>query len=118
MKWMRMRFHANEDDFRCVNWPPPGPYWLSAQGNNFAVVVAFIPISSTTKEEDGVEEAARIVRENWPEATEIETSGRQWTDAPTFSDRFACPEWWDATNARFCGAIELTGCQSIVRTDA
>jgi hypothetical protein len=103
MKWMRMRFKANADDYRCINWPPPGPYWCSVSGLTYSVVVAFIPIEDSTPEEKREEKAQKVVLEGWPEAVEIETCGKQWDDKPTFSDRFACPKWWDAENNRFCG---------------
>lgn len=38
MKWERHRFHANEDDYRSVIWPPLGPYWCSGYGDGYSTV--------------------------------------------------------------------------------
>lgn len=77
----RYRFKANEDDWRPVAWPPPGPCWCSGYGDGYAVVVAYAPHETD-------------VREFWPEADDIEVldEGVQ----PTFSDRFPKPDWWQA----------------------
>jgi hypothetical protein len=113
MKWMRMRFHANADDYRAIKRPPPGPYWCSGQGGwdedgtSFSVVVAFIPIDeSVYRTFDSISAATEtIIKEFWPEATEIETSGdQQLRDAPgPFTDRFACPAWWDEKELKIIG---------------
>ena len=105
MKWMRLRFHANPGDYRAVKWPPLGPYWCSGQGgwdnDSFSVVVAFIPLDEHT--EDQLAAAEAIVKEFWPEATEIETSGAQWRDTIEFYDRFPCPTWWDGEQNKYIG---------------
>jgi hypothetical protein len=111
MKWMRMRFHSNADDYRAIKWPPPGPYWCSAHGGwgecSFSVVVAFIPIDeSEHRTFDSISAATeKIIKKFWPEATEIETSGEeQLRDVPgPFTERFACPAWWDEKELKIIG---------------
>ena len=100
MKWMRLRFETNKEDFRPIKWPPPGPYWCSGylcdiDGYQNAIIVAFIPLDPSTKDDDRISFAENIVREFWPEANNIETSGTQWRDIIEFYDRFPCPNWWD-----------------------
>lgn len=119
MKWMRMRFHANPGDYRAVKWPPLGPYWCSGQGGwdedgtSFSIVVAFIPIGESIEEKDRFQAACSIVKEFWPEATEVETSGIQWRDAIEFYDRFPCPTWWDGEQNKYIGEYtEDETCQS------
>lgn len=79
-KWLRARFHANPDDYRSIKWPPVGPYWCSGHGDDYSIVVAYV----RTPEQ---------ITEQWPEATEISA---EEVEGITFSDRFACPGWWDS----------------------
>jgi len=72
------RFHANEDDYRSVNWPVKHPYWCSGYGEGYSIVCAY------------ADDEAEILR-NWPEATELDS---QEVDGYTFSDRFAKPDWF------------------------
>jgi hypothetical protein len=105
MKWMRLRFEANEDDYRPIKWPPPGPYWCSGYlcGKvGAAIVIALIPLDDSTPEDDSHSVAEKIVMEFWSEAKNIETSGAQWRDEIKFSERFACPSWWDEKLSRVC----------------
>ena len=82
--WDRVRFRANEDDFRPVTWPPPGPFWCSGYGEGYSIVVAYVPHGYSDEQ----------VKALWPEASEID---RMQTDVPImFSDRFAKPSWWKA----------------------
>jgi hypothetical protein len=76
---IRVRFEANEDDFRPVTFPPPGPYWCSGYGNDHAIVVAYL------ENEDQI-------KEFWPEARNV--SFMQERNEITFTDRFARPDWW------------------------
>lgn len=78
MSWMRHRFKANEDDYRPVKFPPPGPYWCTGYGEGCSVVVAYLPV--------GVK-----VKEWWPEALDIDSEP---CAGPEFSDRFRKPIWW------------------------
>lgn len=88
MKWMRLRFEANEADYRPIKWPPPGPYWCSGYlcgAVGAAIVIAFIPLDDSTLAKDLCSTAEKIVMEFWPEAKNlglhgVETSGEQWRD--------------------------------------
>ena len=79
---LRVRFRANNDDWRPVIFPPPGPCWCSGYGgtdeDGYAIVVAY------------VEDEDQILK-YWPEASDIDAD-----DAETivFTDRFARPDWW------------------------
>ena len=76
---LRVRFHANLDDWRPIRFPPPGPYWCSGEGFDYAIIVAYLETESQ-------------ITEFWPEATEIDIMDE---DAPvTFTDRFSKPDWW------------------------
>jgi hypothetical protein len=77
-KWIRARFHANEDDYRSMVWPPPGPYWCSGYGEDYAIVVAYV------RTEDQI-------YAGWPEASEVDLT--RGVDL-VFTDRFAKPDWW------------------------
>lgn len=80
--WDRIRFHANAGDYRPVKWPPKGPYWCSGEGNDYSIVVAYVPCGFTDDE----------IKKFWPEASEID---RMQTNTDlTFSDRFKKPDWW------------------------
>lgn len=81
-KWLRVRFHANADDYRPVKWPPAGPYWCSgyAGDDSHSIVVAYV-------------KSEEQVMEFWPEVTEIEILSEH--DEPVFSSRFPKPDWWD-----------------------
>lgn len=82
--WDRIRFRANLNDYRAVIWPPLGPYWCSGSGDDYSIIVAYLPHKSS----DGT------IRKYWPEAKEID---RMQTDVQIeFSDRFAKPDWWIA----------------------
>ena len=75
---LRARFHANEDDWRPVKWPPVGPCWCTGSGEDYSIVVAYVETESQ-------------IKEFWPEADNIETEPR---DEITFTDRFPCPDYW------------------------
>lgn len=77
--WMRVRFHANEDDYRPVKVPPPGPYWCSGEGDGYSIIVAYV-------------QRRKQITDFWPEATEIDVLEDNCEIA--FSDRFAKPKWW------------------------
>jgi hypothetical protein len=80
--WDRIRFFANEDDYRSVIWPPLGPYWCSGYGDDHSVVVAYLPHGTTDKD----------LKKYWPEARDID---RMQEDVQiSFSDRFSKPDWW------------------------
>ena len=87
MKWYRARFHANYDDARPIQWPPPGPFWVSGYSTDesYSVVIAFVRRKS-------------FIKKFWPEADNIEI---EEVDHPTFSSRFQKPNWWDDTRHLF-----------------
>lgn len=75
---IRARFHANEDDFRSINWPVKHPYWCTGYGDGYSIVVAY---ADNEKE----------ILKNWPEATNIDS---EEVTEYKFSDRFKKPEWF------------------------
>ncbi len=77
---IRCRFHANEDDYRPVNWPIKHPYWCSGYGDEHSIVVAY------------ADDEAEIML-NWPEATNLDS---EEVDQYSFTDRFPKPSWFDA----------------------
>lgn len=79
-KYFRARFEANEEDYRPVKWPPPGPFWCSGYGEDHAMVIAYL------ENEDQLFEF-------WPEAKNEDITG---PEEIVFTDRFAEPEWWSA----------------------
>ena len=76
--WIRARFKAYLEDSRPVKFPPPGPWWESGFGNDYAIVVGYF------KTEDQITEF-------WPEAKDIDFTEQ---DEITFTDRFPKPSWW------------------------
>lgn len=74
---IRARFRVNPRDPRPVNWPIKHPYWVTGEGNGYAIVVAYA--------DDEVEILA-----NWPEATSINS---EECSEYTFTSRFQKPEW-------------------------
>lgn len=80
--WDRIRFQANEDDYRPVKWPPLGPYWCSGSGDNYSIIVAYFPTGTTDK----------VIKQYWPEAADIDRM--QEGVEITYSDRFTKPDWY------------------------
>jgi hypothetical protein len=76
--WIRYRFHCNEEDPRPVIFPPPGPWWCTGFGEDYALVVAYLPVEIP-------------LTKYWPEATEVESTEE---DGINFSERFPVPSWW------------------------
>lgn len=74
---LRVRFHANEEDYRPVKWPVKHPFWCTGYGDGYSIVVAYA---------DTVEE----IMENWPEATELDL---EECSGYTFTSRFPKPAW-------------------------
>lgn len=76
--WVWTRFRADEDDYRPVKFPPPGPYWCSGYGDGYSIVVAYLRPGDD-------------VKEWWPEASAVDTK-----DIPEikFAGRFPKPYWW------------------------
>lgn len=77
--FVRHRFHARESDPRPVTFPPPGPYWVTGYGDDYAVVVAYLP--------PGV-----AVTTFWPEASNIDS---EEVSEILFTERFPKPTWWN-----------------------
>lgn len=79
-KWIRHRFHANEDDPRPVKFPPPGPWWHTGSGDGYSTVVAYLPPGVDVTSDD-----------LWPEAAEIDSEG---CEEIMYTSRFPRPSWW------------------------
>lgn len=92
--WLRVRFAVHEQapdelDSRPIKFPPPGPYWVSGQGQGpddayYDILIAFVPSVET-------------LLEYWPDA-DLGWSGSDVQERAeiTYSDRFPRPEWWSA----------------------
>ncbi len=77
-KWRRYRFQANLEDYRPVVFPTPGPYWCSGSGDEYSIVITYLPTKTNLKK-------------YWPEASDIEFTDE---DEIHYTDRFPKPEWW------------------------
>lgn len=82
MKYNRVRFKANEDDYRPVLWPPLGPYWCSGYGEGYSIIVAYIPAQTTIEE----------LKRYWPELRDLDVMEEN-VDI-SYSGRFPKPEWF------------------------
>jgi hypothetical protein len=60
-RWNCHRFQANLEDPRPMTFPPPGPYWITGEGEDYAIVVAYLPPDKHPSDP-----------QFWPEAAEIE----------------------------------------------
>ena len=80
-QWLRVRFHASQNDYRPVKFPPPGPYWCSGTGDDYSIIVAYVKKLSQ-------------VEKYWPEADSIDHLGNY--EQIEFTERFAKPDWWKA----------------------
>ena len=76
---LRVRFHANPDDYRPVKWPVKYLFWCTGYGENHSVVVAYV---------DSVDELMEL----WPEASNLDIEERE---SITFTDRFPKPSWYN-----------------------
>jgi hypothetical protein len=77
---LRVRFEANFEDSRPVNWPVKYPFWESgfASDGSYAIIISF----ADDKE---------YIYRNWPEAKNLEI---EEVERVTFSNRFSCPDWY------------------------
>lgn len=77
---IRARFKTDFDDYRPVNFPPPGPYWCTgyAGDSDHSIVVAY------ADNEDQI-------REFWPDAEDIDIEP---AETIIFTSRFQKPSWW------------------------
>ena len=78
--WLRCRFKTNEEDYRPISWPPPGPYWCSGSGDGFNIVIAYV-------------KTIEQLKEFWPEAADIDADERMEI---TYTDRFPKPDWYES----------------------
>ena len=76
---LRIRFKANPDDYRPVNWPVKHPYWCSGEGEDYSIVISYA-------------DDTKYILENWPEAKDLEI---EEANAYVFTDRFPKPKWFN-----------------------
>jgi hypothetical protein len=81
---IRVRFEANLDDPRPVNWPIKHPYWVSGENDECSILVAYA-------------DDEKYITDNWPEAKNIDIL--EETDHYTFTTRFIKPDWLEAHHA-------------------
>lgn len=74
---LRVRFKANADDPRPVNWPVKHPFWVTGFGEGYAVVVSY------------ADDEEYLLR-NWPEARDLDADE---VNGYVFTDRFQKPAW-------------------------
>ena len=75
---LRVRFNANLDDYRPVNWPVKHPYWCTGYSPTHAIVISYADDET-------------YIKKNWPEASELDSV--EVTDY-IFTDRFPKPDWF------------------------
>lgn len=77
---LRIRFQANADDPRPVNWPIKHPYWVTgfAGDDSYATVVSYA-------------DDEQYIFTNWPEAKNLDA---QEVEGYVFSGRFPKPDWF------------------------
>lgn len=75
---IRVRFKANLDDPRPVNWPVKHPWWCTGYGEDYSIVVAY------ADDED-------YILGNWPEALDLDSED---ADGYEFTSRFPKPDWF------------------------
>ena len=75
---LRVRFHANADDYRPISWPVKHPYWCSGYGGDYAVVISYADS----------EEYSLV---HWPDATNLDA---EECNEYTFTSRFPRPDWF------------------------
>ena len=78
---LRVRFRANPDDPRPINWPVRHPCWITG----FAVNGAYSIVVSYADDE-------QYVLTNWPEATYVVVLEENCQYE--FSSRFPKPDWF------------------------
>ena len=83
---IRARFKTKSvDDPRPVVWPIKHPYWVSGEGDGYAIIVAYA---------DNRAEVKRL----WPDAYDIDADPCKDGDY-SFTGRFPKPKWWSAPGA-------------------
>lgn len=104
--WVWYRFHTDEEDFRPMKFPPPGPFWCTGcsgwgsteENPGYSIVVAYLPPDAN-------------LYEWWPDATEVYQEGR--TEI-RFTERFPQPDWWPPEP----GTVPYTAAQIAASADA
>jgi len=78
---IRIRAEVNHDDPRPVDFPPPGPYWVtgSAGDDSYTVIVAYL-------------ENQNQLTEYWPEA---KITSKKEVEEIQYTDRFPKPDWYN-----------------------
>jgi hypothetical protein len=76
---IRVRFQANAEDPRAINWPVKHPYWITgyAGDNSYATVVSYA-------------DDEKYIYDNWPEAKNLDVSEAK---EYVFTSRFPRPKW-------------------------
>lgn len=79
---LRVRFKANSNDPRPINWPIKHPYWVTGYSgdDSYATVVAYA-------------DDEQYIFDNWPEAEDLDA---EEVNEYFFSDRFPKPKWFYA----------------------
>lgn len=80
-KLYRIRFKANADDYRPVNWPVKHPYWCTgiAADDSYSTVISYA-------------NSEQYIMENWPEARDLDS---EEVEGYLFTDRFPKPDWFN-----------------------
>lgn len=76
---IRVRFKANLEDYRSINWPVKHPYWKTGESDDYSIVVSYA-------------DDEQYIINNWPEAEDLEIEP---VDGYTFTRRFPKPDWLD-----------------------
>lgn len=76
---LRVRFRANRDDYRPVNWPVKHPYWCTGYGFSYSIVISYA-------------DNEEYIYNNWPEASDLDI---EEVEGYVFTDRFEKPEWFE-----------------------
>ena len=76
---MRVRFQANEDDPRPINFPVKHPYWITGYGPDYAIIVSYA-------------DDLNYIRKNWPEANNLDILEEE--AEYIFTSRFPKPDWF------------------------
>lgn len=75
----RIRFKANIDDPRPIDWSIKHPYWISGEGEDYAILVAYA-------------DSKEYIYKHWPEAKELDILNE--ADEYIWTDRFPKPKWF------------------------
>jgi hypothetical protein len=77
--WFWVRFKSPADDYRPIDWKPPGPFWCTGyDSSDNPIIVAYI------REKDQL-------YDYWPDANDIDFEPK---DEIEFSSRFPKPDWF------------------------